>query len=135
MSSSPRGAMKQSKKYLFLMIALTISLFFSSIRQPWANSFVAFCFLLSVIAAAYSASKSRRQLLTMLGLTVAAVWPLWEIALSNKTIVYTADNCLWLILTFYVGSIIFRDILKDRRISINEIYGAISVYLLIGIFL
>jgi len=126
--------MKNSKKYLFLMVALTISLFFSSLRQPWANSFVAFCFLLSIIAAAYSASKSRRQLLTMLALSVSAVLPLWEIALSNKTVIETVNNPLWLILTFYVGSIFFQDILKDRRISINEIHGAISVYLLIGIF-
>src|SRR4051794_27330412 len=126
--------MKNSKRYLFLMVALTVSLFFSSFRQTWANSFVAFCFLLSIIAAAYSASKSRRQLLTMLGLALSAVLPLWELAVSNETIFWTINNSIWLILTFYVGSIIFRDILKDKRISINEIYGAISVYLLIGVF-
>jgi ion channel len=37
-------------------------------------------------------------------------------------------------LTFYIGLMIFQDIMKAKRISSNEIYGAISVYLLIGIF-
>jgi hypothetical protein len=116
------------------MAALIVSLFFSTLGQFWANLFAAFFFLLSLIAAAYSISKSRLQLLIPLGLGGAAVIPLWEIAVPSRTVMETVDITLWIILTFYIGLMIFQDIMKAKRISSNEIYVAISVYLLIGVF-
>jgi voltage-gated potassium channel len=116
------------------MVALTVSLFCSTLGYPWANVFAALFFLLSLIAAAYSISKSRLQLLILLGVSFIAVIPLWEIAVPNRTVFETMNNTLWIMVTFYVGLMIFQDIMKAKRISSNEIYGAISVYLLIGVF-
>lgn len=116
------------------MVALFVSLFFSTLGQSWANVFAALFFLLSLVAAAYSISKSRLQLLILLGLSFAAVIPLWELAVPNRTVSETMNNTLWIVLTFYVGLMIFQDIMKTKRISNNEIYGAISVYLLMGVF-
>jgi voltage-gated potassium channel len=126
--------MKRSKNYLFLMVALIVSLFLCTFPQSWATIFVAVFFLLSIVVAAYSVSKSRIQLSIMLGLSAAAVMPLWEIVIPNKTATRTLNDFLWLALVFYVALAIFRDIVKARQVSSNEIYGAISVYLLMGIF-
>src|ERR1044072_1615929 len=128
------NSVNHSNKYLLLMVALIVSLFCSTLGQSWSNVFAAVFFLLSLIAAAYSISKSRIQLVILLGLSFLAVIPLWELAVPNRTVFETMDKTLWLILTFYVGLMIFQDIMKDKRIGSNEIYGAISVYLLIGIF-
>jgi voltage-gated potassium channel len=116
------------------MIALSLSLFFSTFRQFWANIFVGFFFLLSLIVAAFSISKSRFQFLIMLGISGATVLPVWHFAIPDRIISETLNNALWLILIFYIGLIIFQDIIKSKLISSNEIYGAISVYLLTGTF-
>jgi voltage-gated potassium channel len=126
--------MNYSKKYLLLMIALAVSLFCSTLGQPWSNVSAALFFLLSLIAAAYSISKSRLQLIILLGVSFLAVVPLWEIAIPNRVVFETKNSTLWLTVTGYVGLLIFRDIMKAKRISGNEIYGAISVYLLVGVF-
>ena len=116
------------------MVALLVSLFSSTLGQFGADVFAALFFLLSLIAAAYSISKSRLQLLILLGLSFAAVIPVWQLAVPNRTVSETVGIILWIILTFYIGLMIFKDIMKARRSSSNEIYGVISVYLLIGVF-
>jgi hypothetical protein len=40
---------------------------------------------------------------------------------------------IWLLFTLYIAIIVFRSIMSARSISSNEIYGAIYVYLLIGV--
>jgi voltage-gated potassium channel len=126
--------MTAGKRYLFLMIALIASLFFSTFRQPWADLVVSLFFLLSLIAAAYAISRNRRQLLILLGLSGAVVLPIWQIFVPDPKVADILYATLWGILTFYVGLMIFRDILKSKPIGLNEVYGAVAVYLLIGIF-
>lgn len=116
------------------MIALILSLLLSTFREFWANIFVGLFFLISLIVAAFSISKSRFQLIFILGISGAAVIPLWQLFITERMIREPLNNTLWLILIFYIGFIIFQDIIKSDEISSNEIYGAISVYLLIGAF-
>jgi len=126
--------MTTSKRYLFLMIALGASLFFAPFRQPWANAVVSLFFLLSLIAAAYAISRNRRQLLTLLGLSGAVVLPLWQVFVGDPKLADILYAALWGVFTFYGGLIIFRDILHTKPIRLNAVYGAVAVYLLIGIF-
>jgi hypothetical protein len=70
---------------------------FFYLRAILVQPFCRFFFLLSLIAAAYSISKSRLQLLILLGLSGAAAIPLWEVAVPNRTIIgngayYPLDN-------------------------------------------
>lgn len=127
-------SMNYSPKYLLLMIALSLSLFFSTLRQTWANIIVSIFFLLALILAAFSISKSRLQLIIMLGLSAGTVLPVWNFVFSDPIIIGTLNNSLWLILIFYIGLIIFQDIINSEEITSNEIFGAISVYFLIGVF-
>lgn len=126
--------MNHNKKYLFLMIALLVSIFFCTFRQPWANIFVAVFFLVSLIATAYSITKTRLHRRIILGLSGAALLPVWQLVVPNKTTIEILYNAIWLTVTFYVGLMIFLEIIQTRKTTINEIYGAVSVYLLIGIF-
>lgn len=116
------------------MVALTVSLFSSNLGQPWANVFATVFFLLSLIAATYSISTSRLQILILLGLSFLAVIPFWGRAFPNRAVFETIQSTLWIILTSYFGVMVFGDIMKAKRIGSNEIYGAISLYLLIGVF-
>jgi len=47
--------------------------------------------------------------------------------------IYVLNLVFWLLFTFYIGLIVFRGLMRSHRIRSNEIYGAISMYLLIGI--
>src|SRR5262245_56567823 len=116
------------------MVALAISLFTTTLANTWANLFAGVFFVLALIAAAYSISKSRIQLLVLIGLCLLAVLPIWGLVVADRKVFETINNVLWLMLTFYFGLMVFQDIMKAKQIHSNEIYGAISVYLLIGAF-
>lgn len=126
--------MKQTKKYLFLMLALITTIFLSTLGQPPANALAAFFFLLSIMVAVYAISQSKLRLLMVLALGLSAIFPLWQVMAPSKLIGELMQILIWISLTFYIGSVIFRDIIRDQPISTNEIYGAISVYFLIGIW-
>ena len=116
------------------MIGLILSVFFSTFPQTWAAIFVGLFFLISLVVAAFSISRSRLQIWIMIVLSSATVLPLWQLAIPNRLISESLNNAIWLMLISYIVLIIFQDIMRARRISSNEIYGAISIYLLIGAF-
>jgi hypothetical protein len=123
-----------SQKYLSLMIALSLSPFLSTFRQSRANIFVGVFFLVSLIVAAFSIAKSKLQFFIILGISSATILPVGQFFITGPIIREPLNNALWLFLIFYIGVIIFQDIIGSEKISRNEIYGAISVYLLIGAF-
>jgi hypothetical protein len=43
------------------------------------------------------------------------------------------DKLLWLAFTGYLAIIVFRQIFNSKTIGIQEIYGAISMYILVGL--
>ncbi|MEO6391266.1 MAG: ion channel [Pyrinomonadaceae bacterium] len=127
--------MDQSRKYLYFMVALAVSLFFTALGKGWANAFAALLFLVAMMVAVWFISQNKWQRIVMLSLAALAVLPLWELALlRNPMVIETVNTGLWIILTSFVGSMIFRDIFRAQRIGSDQIYGVISVYLLIGVF-
>ena len=95
---------------------------------------------LSLVVTAYALTNRRRPLLLAVLLGAAAFLPFAWFSLHPEALtprwvmgIYTLILGFWLLFTFYVGLIIFRGIMTARHIRNNEIYGAISVYLLIGI--
>lgn len=127
--------MDQSRKYLYFMIALAVSLFFTALGNGWANAFAALLFLLAMLVAVWFISQNKWQRIIMLSLAALAVLPLWEVALlRDPKVIETVNTGLWVVLTSYVGSMIFRDIFRAKHIGSDQIYGVISVYLLIGVF-
>jgi hypothetical protein len=96
--------------------------------------------VLSFMVISYIVIESRFQLLLAALLAVSAFLPfMWLIrqpeAQSPSLVqaLYVLNILMWLLFTLYIAVVVFRGIMSARRIGSNEIYGAIYVYLLIGV--
>jgi hypothetical protein len=95
---------------------------------------------LTFIATARFVIKSKRQLFLSGLLALTALLPfLWLVSQPQEHFpdlikgLYVLNLAIWLLFTSYITIIVFRSIMSAKRIRTNEIYGAIYVYLLIGI--
>jgi len=95
---------------------------------------------LSLLVTAYVVTERRRQLFVAAVLCAFALLPsTWfsthpgslSPRLADAT--YVLILVFWLLFTLYVTLMVFRGIMAARTIRANEIYGAIYVYILIGI--
>src|SRR3989442_1072128 len=100
--------MQREPNYLYLTIVQVATIFM-------VTSFAA---LLGGLALVPLASLSVRR---------RAIFP----GTANR--VYVVNLVLWTLFPLYVGLRVFRGILQARRVRSNEIFGAIYVYLLIGV--
>ena len=121
------------KRYLYFMVAVAVSLFFTALGRTWANTVAALLFLFSLIVAVFFISESKRQRVLILAMSVLAVFPIWNLLVPNQKLLETINNGLWVALTCYVGLMIFRNINRVKRIGSGQVYAVISVYLLIGV--
>ena len=126
--------MDHGKKYLYFLIALVISLFFSTLGRPWASVIAALLYLFAIVTAVYFITRSKVQRVLLIGFAFLAVIPLWQLFLTNRAIYETINNSLWAGLTLYVAVMIFRNINRATQIRTNQIFAVVSVYLLIGVF-
>jgi len=134
--------MRREANYLYLLISLltAVVLITSSAPVSLLGILGVFAAALSLMVTAYVLTERRRQLLLTALLGASALLPFAWFSIRPHTLapnlakgVYVLNLVLWLLFTFYVGLTTFRGIITARRIRGNEIYGAIYVYLLIGI--
>ena len=86
-----------------------------------------------VLAFAYAASERRRDLAIALLLAVPAVVMRWTDVFEHGRIFDMVS--LGITLTFYVyaGVLVLQRVMRTEKVTVDEIYGALSVYILIGI--
>jgi hypothetical protein len=134
--------MRKEPRYLSLLLSLLTSVVLVTSAAPRSLLGIVgvLTAALSLVVTAYTLINRRRPLLLAVLLGAAAFLPFAWFSLHPEALaprwamgIYTLTLGFWLLFTFYVGLIIFRGIMTARRIRNNEIYGAISVYLLIGI--
>jgi hypothetical protein len=94
----------------------------------------------TLLATAYMTRARRRQWLLASLFGALALAPLITYSVRRQPMfpdlahrIYPVSLSLWLLFTFYVTLMVFRSIVTAPRVRGNEIYGAIYVYLLIGI--
>lgn len=94
--------------------------------------------VMNIIGAAFLLSGiyaiSERKTLFYLSLVLASVavaLNLVIIFLPSPAVVLVSNVCLLVVLSLFTASIL-RDVLRAGRITADKIYGAVSVYLLIG---
>lgn len=134
--------MRKEPNYLYLMIGLLTAVVLVTAAAPQTllamlGGFVA---AFSLLVAAYMLIGPTRQLLLAILLCASAFLPFAWLsthpdALSPRLAngIYLVNIVFWALFIFYIGLIVFRGIITARRIRGNEIYGAIYVYLLIGV--
>jgi hypothetical protein len=134
--------MHREPDYLYLMIGLLSGVLMVTAAAPLGPLAIlgGFITVLSLLATAYGLIERRRHLLLAVVLGTAAFLPIsWFTfhpdALSSRMAnsVYVINIILWVLFTFHIALLVFRGIIRARRIGGNEIYGAIYVYILIGV--
>lgn len=126
--------MRQTGNYLFLLILLLISMILAmSIRNIIMVKSVGICLILGLCLAAYLITRRHRDQLIL--------FPLGVVALAVHVLTHTTnginfldivDRLLWIGFSGYLSLIVFRQIFDAKSINAQEIYGAISVYLILG---
>lgn len=87
-----------------------------------------------LIVAVYSIGNTKRHLWTAIGLCLPGLaLHVFSFALPSRTAIVLAD-CAVTIFLGYVIVVVYRAVLRERDFDQNTLAGAISVYLLIGIF-
>ena len=126
--------MRQTGNYLFLLVFLFISMvLLMSIHDIMLIKLVGLCLILGLCTSAYLITRRHRDQLILipLGILALAVY-LTTHATSEPTSLKFLDKLLWLGFSVYLILIVFRQIFEAKSIKAQEIYGAISIYLLLG---
>ena len=134
--------MRKQPNYLFLTISLLTAVVVTTAADSvrlLAISGVCIA-VLTFMVTAYIVIENRRQLLLAALLGISALLPFGWLVVEPEGIspslvkaIYVSNLLFWLLLTLYIGIIVFRAIMSARLIRSNEIYGAIYVYLIIGV--
>src|SRR5262245_58126327 len=135
--------MRREANYLYLMLGLALGVVLITAARPQSGLGVigvsTGVFSL-MIASAFVLAARKRQILVVVLLAASAYVPFVWINVHPQALspdlantVYTINLCFWLLFIVYIGTIVSRSILTATRIRGNEIYGAIYLYLLIGV--
>jgi hypothetical protein len=134
--------MQREPNYLYLTIVQVATIVMVTSSAPLSPACVAGIVIAacSLMVAAWLLTRRRRELLFVALLGAFALVPLATFSVRRRAIVpgtanrvYVVNMVLWILFTLYVGLMVFRGILRARRVRSNEIFGAIYVYLLIGV--
>jgi len=134
--------MRKEPNYLYLVISLLIAVVLITSAPPLKPLGIlgVFTGALSLMATAYIVTERRLHVLLAAVLGAAALLPFAWFSIHPGALaprlangIYAANLVFWLLFTFYIVLIVFRGIITARSIRSNEIYGAIYVYLLIGV--
>ncbi len=126
--------MRQTGNYLFLLVFLFISMFLLiSIHNIMMMKLVGLFLILGLCTSAYLITRNHRDQMILIPLGVLALGVYMTMhATSEPTSLKFLDKFLWLGFSGYLILIVFRQIFESKFIKAQEIYGAISIYLLLG---
>ena len=123
-------------RYLNLLVVIVVMMIlmpFTS-RSPMlrmANNIVLTYVLLSVI---YTVKKNQRAFVAGLILCVPSVAAVWIHLFSPRTLHPAILAASAMVFDGYIIFILLRNIIRSKKVTADIIYGAFSVYILLGIF-
>ena len=128
--------MQREPNYLYLTIVQVATIVMVTSSAPLSPACVAGIVIAacSLMVAAWLLTGRRRELLFVALLGALALVPLATFSVRRRAIVpgaanriYVVNMVFWILFTLYVGLMVFRGILRARRVRSNEIFGAIYV--------
>src|SRR5262245_16118439 len=132
----------RESNYLYLTIGLVAAVVLATAageRISFAVAGVlvaAFTFMVT----AWFVIESKRQFVLVSALALTALLPfVWLVRQPEEQFsglvesLYLLNLTIWLLFTTDIAIVVFRSIMSAKRIRANEIYGAIYVYVLIGV--
>jgi hypothetical protein len=135
--------MHKEPNYLYLMLSMLVTVVLITSARPQSavailGVFVGVFSLMMV--SAYVMARRRAQMLVAVLLGSLAFLPFAWMNFNPELLapqwakgVYILNLSFWLLFTSYVGIVVLRSILAARHIRRNEIFGAIYLYLVIGV--
>jgi hypothetical protein len=95
---------------------------------------------ITFMVTAWFVIESKRQFVLVGALALTALLPfIWLVRQPEEQFpglverLYLLNLTIWLLFTAYIAIVVFRSIMSATRVRANEIYGAIYVYLLVGV--
>jgi hypothetical protein len=123
----------------FLYLLISLILFCLSypilIEHKFGEIIIGVFFNIIFFSSIYAIGKNRRYFILALILTFIAISSKWLSYLWGFYALVLTNDIVDIICFAIIAGIILSQVLKDREITLNEIYGAICVYLLIGLAL
>lgn len=118
---------------LLFVLVFTLSLIIT-LRDPMHRYILGFAFIFGLCGSSFAITHRvlHQALLLPFGASALIVHILFPTALAPPWL-NVFDNVLWLAYTGYLAWIVFQKVFTSRRVGKQQIFGAISVYLLIGL--
>lgn len=88
---------------------------------------------ITLLTGAYVLSSTKRRFLAALAVGVPALATTWANVLWQNTLLQMASSVLEVLFYGYIALAILKYIIRAKEVTEDEIYGAICVYLLLGI--
>lgn len=133
---------RKDPNYLYLTIGLLAAVVLATSAGTQVSLAIAGVLVAAItfLVTAWFVIESKRQLLFATVLALTALLPfIWLVGQPEEQFpdlvegLYVLNLVIWLLFTAYIAIVAFRSIMSAKRIRANEIYGAIYVYLLIGV--
>ncbi len=127
--------MTNNKNYSLLLTVLLISLcLIIALRDPLHRYILGFFFILGLSGSTFTITRRfvHQAILLPSGLAALIVHIIFPTEYAPSW-VNVLDNGLWLIFTGSLAWIVFTHVYNSPRVGRQQIFGAISVYLLLGI--
>lgn len=127
--------MRSAVKFHYVLIILAAEIvLITSVRDQMSLTFVGLSFILLLSFAAFWATRRRSDQIIALSLGLIAFTLNGTSYLFDfPVVVEVLSGVLWINFTAYLAYLIMRYIFGSESVGPQEIYGAVSVYLLIGI--
>ncbi len=134
--------MPKEPNYLYLTLSLLAAIVLMTAAPPLSLPTILGILTggLTLLVTAYLLTGRKRELVLAILLAVSALLPFaWFNIYPQARVhplalrIYALDLAFWLLFTCYIGIMVFRGIVTARSIRGNEVYGAIYLYLLMGV--
>jgi Ion channel len=130
-----------SHRYGVVLIAIIIPIAFSLSAPPdkaWVRALTVFLFAVAImISLAVAQAKARMQRVAMVMLVVVAVSAVFDAVVGTETSSGVTRATLGLLIAlapFALARGVIRHLRAEREVTLDAVYGAIAIYLLIGAF-
>lgn len=127
--------MNNNRNYSILLTVLLISLcLLIALRNPLHRYILGFFFILGLSGATFTITRrlAHQAILLPSGLAALIIHIIFPTEYA-PTWLNILDNGFWILFTGALAWIVFIHVFNDPRVGKQQIFGAISVYLLLGI--
>ena len=127
-----RETMRGGLRTLLASLILLLVLFPVLDEGPLGRAVLVILSTVIALSGAYAASRDRRRLATALLLAMPALAARWSFVFVPTPAVRGAALATSIVFYVYTILLILDYVLRTEEVTVDEIYGAVSVYVLIG---